>query len=563
MTVQKILVFTATFNERHNIEIWIDKVRSLDTACHILVVDDNSPDGTGEYLDQVASTDPDFHIIHRPEKLGIGTAHKLAIEYSLFHGYDVLVTMDADLSHDPAEIPNLLGALKNSDFVIGSRYCPGGSSDYTGYRRLVSSFANGLGHVLLGIPTRECTTSFRAFRLEALRKSGIPNFTNSGYSYFMETIFSIHQAGLRMAELPIQFRDRYHGESKIPRFEIINGARKLLQISARRLTGTKKFKPVKLVKEGCCHCGSPYMSDIYEGSPQVLANSSDAAAYKCTSMDHRGKPHIAQCLHCGLIQIPKDEQPGKLEKLYEDTVDDLYLDNEQGRQVTFAKAFFHMEKYLPSSGRFLEVGAYCGLFLRLVKDKGWETEGVEPSGWAIDMAKKRLDVNIHQGTLASNKERLGSDFDAAAAWDVLEHVQDPYSFLCAVNSHLNDGGVMAFSTLDFDNWFPRFFLKWWPWLMPMHLHYFTRALLNRWLHNAGFEVLEVRRYQHFVTLGYFWEKIINILPRWFGPLMKGLSPLVPKNLLVKVCFGDIKMWIVRKKSVAIIPESGLRYTNPE
>ena len=134
MNTQKILVFTATFNERNNIETWVGLVRSLDVSCHFLIVDDNSPDGTGEYLDQVASEYPEFHIIHRPEKLGIGTAHKLAIEYSLFHGYDILVTMDADLSHDPLEIPNLLNALKESDFVIGSRYCPGGSNDYTGYR---------------------------------------------------------------------------------------------------------------------------------------------------------------------------------------------------------------------------------------------------------------------------------------------------------------------------------------------------------------------------------------------------------------------------------------------
>ena len=104
------------------------------------------------------------------------------------------------------------------------------------------------------------------------------------------------------------------------------------------------------------------------------------------------------------------------------------------------------------------------MFLSLVKDKGWETEGVEPSSWAVEIAKNRFDVNIHQGTLAENKVQLGSDFNAAAAWDVLEHVQDPYALLCDINLHLSDGGVMAFSTLDFDNWFPRYFLKSWPWL---------------------------------------------------------------------------------------------------
>ena len=99
--------------------------------------------------------------------------------------------------------------------------------------------------------------------------------------------------------------------------------------------------------------------------------------------------------------------------------------------------------------------------------------------------------------------------------------------------------------------------------MPMHLHYFSMAILKRWLQNAGFEVLEVRRYQHFVTLEYFWEKLINTLPQWLIPVIKGVSPLVPGNFLIKVSFGDIKMWVARKKSVANIREPNLSYVNPE
>ena len=142
----------------------------LDGDLEALVIDDSSPDGTGVHLEHRAATEHSLHVVRRPSKLGLGSAHQLALLYAIHRGYDRLVTMDADLSHDPADIPRLLDALEGADMVIGSRYVKGGGSDYQGYRKFLSISANTLAHFLLRIPLHEFTTSFRAFDVEMLRR---------------------------------------------------------------------------------------------------------------------------------------------------------------------------------------------------------------------------------------------------------------------------------------------------------------------------------------------------------------------------------------------------------
>ena len=151
----KILVFTATYNEKDNISIFLEKVWSEVPSADILVVDDNSPDGTGTLLDDISQKDSRLKVIHRPGKLGLGTAHHLGMLFAIRNGYSSLITMDADLSHDPSDIPALLQRLNTFDFVIGSRYMKGGSCDYKGYRRNVSLSANLAARKLLGIPLHE------------------------------------------------------------------------------------------------------------------------------------------------------------------------------------------------------------------------------------------------------------------------------------------------------------------------------------------------------------------------------------------------------------------------
>jgi len=237
---KKTLIFTATYNEGENIVPLCVAILGLDPGYEMLVVDDNSPDGTGRLLDELAAAHSRLKVVHRPGKMGLGSAHELAMEYAKQQHYAALVTMDADFSHDPNDIPRLLKALDGVDFVTGSRYMKGGSCNYTGYRRVISIWANWWARRLLGIPLHEMTTSFRAFDIDFLRRVDLGQIKSNGYSFFMEIVFRLTRVGGRRTEVPICFADRRAGASKIPPFEIFNGLRHLLYLTSLRLTWSRK-----------------------------------------------------------------------------------------------------------------------------------------------------------------------------------------------------------------------------------------------------------------------------------------------------------------------------------
>lgn len=231
----RTLVFTATYDEARNAPIWVRGVRDSVPNAQLLVVDDGSPDGTGRILDDLAVDDPALTVIHRAGKSGLASAHLAAMQYALDNGFDVLVTMDADGSHLPAQIPNLLGALPGNDFVIGTRY-RGGSHQAGTFRRLLSAGANGLARMILPTGLSEYTTSFRAFDRNALEVLTGATFTSGGYAFFVECIEIVYQSGLRIAETPIDFVDRTHGSSKIPKSQIFMSMEALMSMGLRRRT---------------------------------------------------------------------------------------------------------------------------------------------------------------------------------------------------------------------------------------------------------------------------------------------------------------------------------------
>jgi len=235
MTDRRVLVFTATYNEAGNIREFCRQVLDLDVVSRLLVVDDASPDGTGQILDDIATKEPRLQVIHRKGKLGLASAHKLAMLQAVDDGFDLLITMDADLSHDPNDIPRLIGAAQGAPFVTGSRYMPGGGCNYTGYRLVLSRGANLLGRLLLGVPLHEFTTSYRAFDVRTLAGFDLSRFDREGYSFFMDTVVRLHRAGWRCAEVPIVFHDRASGSSKLPRNAIVDGMRNMLRLVLERL----------------------------------------------------------------------------------------------------------------------------------------------------------------------------------------------------------------------------------------------------------------------------------------------------------------------------------------
>ena len=219
--MNKILIFTATYNEVKNVEKLITKLKVNCAEADILIIDDNSPDGTGKLLEKKMLTDDKLKVIVRAGKLGLDTAHKFAYNYAISNNYDCLITMDADLSHNPSEIPNFLKFINNNDFVLGSRYMKGGKNNLNLFRFILSYLGNKFIKIVLNIRCTEYTSSFRAFNLKRMNKFNLNIIKSKGYSFFMETIYQINHLGYNIVEIPIIFENRLQGESKIPKNELI------------------------------------------------------------------------------------------------------------------------------------------------------------------------------------------------------------------------------------------------------------------------------------------------------------------------------------------------------
>ena len=225
--MSKTLIFSATYNEKDNIKELIYQINRFKENLDILIIDDNSPDQTGEILVKLKSSYNNLITIHRDQKLGLDTAHKFAYQYAIDNGYTKLITMDADLSHDPKEIPVLINLLDKHEFVIGSRYMEGGKCEMQGFRLLMSIIGNKVIRLVLRLKCNEFTTSYRGFNIEKLQNFNLNIVKSKGYSFFMETVYRISQKGFKVQEIPINFKNRTKGQSKIPKIEIFRTLKNL------------------------------------------------------------------------------------------------------------------------------------------------------------------------------------------------------------------------------------------------------------------------------------------------------------------------------------------------
>jgi dolichol-phosphate mannosyltransferase len=215
---ERVLVVIPTYEERGTIAELVGKVRGLPAAPDVLVVDDASPDGTGALVDELAAHDPGVAVLHRRAKTGLGPAYRAGLGWGLDRGYDVLVEMDADLSHDPLELPRLLDRIRTADLVIGSRYVPGGRVErWPRRRRALSTAGNLYVRALTGLPVRDATSGFRAFRRAVLRTIEVGALRSDGYAFQVETALRAWRAGFLVTEVPIRFVERREGASKLSR----------------------------------------------------------------------------------------------------------------------------------------------------------------------------------------------------------------------------------------------------------------------------------------------------------------------------------------------------------
>ena len=216
---QRILVVTPTYNESGNVERFVDGVLRWMPEANVMIVDDASPDGTGDIADRMAAADPRIRVMHRPGKLGLGTAYLQAFERGLADGYDLFFEMDADLSHDPTYLPSFLKAVeRGADVVIGSRNIPGGGVTGWGFgRHLLSKGGSLYSRVILGVDVRDLTSGYKAFRADALRGIDLSTVQSNGYSFQIELTYRALEKGFKVVEVPIHFVDRTHGTSKMSR----------------------------------------------------------------------------------------------------------------------------------------------------------------------------------------------------------------------------------------------------------------------------------------------------------------------------------------------------------
>jgi glycosyltransferase involved in cell wall biosynthesis len=234
-TKQKILIFAPTLNEKNNIQIWIERTAMLYPFCDLLIVDDNSSDGTIEIIETIQQKFSNLKLHIRLEQMGIGSAHLWAFEYALRNSYDKLVTMDADLSHNPDEIQKLINESAHSNYVVGTRSAKkGGSNQSPIVRKLLSIWANKVCSTLLFSSLSEYTTSFRCYDKKSLEIVMKTPPTVNDYSFFIQISFLVIQNSLNISEVPIKFESRKFDKSKIPRSQIFLSLRTIINLAVNK-----------------------------------------------------------------------------------------------------------------------------------------------------------------------------------------------------------------------------------------------------------------------------------------------------------------------------------------
>jgi dolichol-phosphate mannosyltransferase len=212
----RVLVSVACYNERDNLEPLVQEVHKELPGADVLVIDDNSPDGTGRVADELAAKDQRVRVLHRTGKLGLGTAILTGMRYAMEHDYEFFLNMDADFSHHPRYLPAILAGMPSRDVMIGSRYVPGGGTvNWPLSRKVISRSVNMLVRLLFRMPVRDASGAYRCYRVAKLRQVPLDRIISRGYSFQQEVLYRCRRAGCRLGETPIVFEDRRSGASKV------------------------------------------------------------------------------------------------------------------------------------------------------------------------------------------------------------------------------------------------------------------------------------------------------------------------------------------------------------
>ena len=241
LQAMRTLIIIPTYNEFENLPLLLRDIRSYAPTTDILIVDDNSPDGTGRLADEMSRKNSHIHVLHRPGKLGLGTAYIAGFKYAIAHKYDAAFEMDADFSHDPRYLPDFLNAIRSADLVIGSRYISGGSTpNWSRSRRFISGFGNIFARFVLGIPVHDCTGGYRCYRRQLLESIDLDDIESRGYAFQVEMTYRVMLQGFKIVETPITFMDRRLGTSKMSRKIVIEALTYVIRARFQKKRSMKK-----------------------------------------------------------------------------------------------------------------------------------------------------------------------------------------------------------------------------------------------------------------------------------------------------------------------------------
>lgn len=288
----------------------------------------------------------------------------------------------------------------------------------------------------------------------------------------------------------------------------------------------------------CPICGTPEPRLVYPG--QTTGTDGGSSAYRCTTTT-RSRPAVYACPDCGHWLTDPRDWPDDLHAEYEQLEDEEYLALMDVKRRTFRRAADLVCRFIQPPAALLEVGSYAGLFLDEMDGRGFSVEGVEPSTWGVEISRGRG----HHVTQGVADEVVGpamaDSWDAVVSWDVLEHVPDPQAFFDLLALAVKPDGIVVLSTLDRSNWFPRLLGKRWPWIIPMHLHYFDRDTVRRLGENSGLTYLDSAPHVHYTTPMYALKRLVRKAEQRAGTHSSSARLVIP------IGFGDVRTFIFRKE----------------
>jgi len=263
----KTLIIIPTYNELENLRPLLEQIFSYTRNTDVLIVDDNSPDGTGKLADEIHEHNPHVAVLHRAGKQGLGTAYIAGFKYGIARGYDAAFEMDADFSHDPRYLPDFLKAIEHADLVIGSRYIPGGDTpNWSLLRRFISGGGNLYARLMLGIPVHDCTAGFRCYRREVLESINLDTIQARGYAFQVELAYRTTRQGFRVVETPIVFVDRCVGKSKMSSTIFLEGFLWVLRTRFSKKTSLRQVPEAQNDQQS----GTPARATQQEEIPSVV-----------------------------------------------------------------------------------------------------------------------------------------------------------------------------------------------------------------------------------------------------------------------------------------------------